>query len=158
MFRPKPSFWLFLKNRSKLAFVILIPLFLFDIILFNYNPIKSVSDASLFSCLTVEFALLILAFSTTLLFEWKKFQEVNELFRSGAETIGEITDVYPAYPAARRLYVKYVYQQEALARFIEIPLRHRKIKSLTVGKKVTLYVNPQNPTEVVIRDLFLNTF
>jgi hypothetical protein len=158
MSRAKPSFWLFLKYGSKFGYVILIPLFLFDIILFNSDRIKSNPDAAIpFSCLTVMFALLILALSTSLFSERKKFQEMNELFRSGVETIGEITVVYLA---ARKLYItiKYVYQQEERVKTIEIPLRSRNIKNLAVGQKVTLYVNPQYPTDVVFRDLYINTF
>jgi hypothetical protein len=130
----------------------------FDIILFNSDRIKSNPDAAYpFSCLTVLYVLSIPVFGATLLPEWKKFQEVKELFRSGVETIGEITAVYLA---ARKLYItiKYVYQQEALFTTKEIPLLSRNIKNLAVGQKVTLYASPQFPTDVVFRDLYLNTF
>jgi len=157
MNRIKPSFWLFLKNSSKILIVLVIPLYVFDIILFTSDRIRSSPDAYVFSCLTVLYALSIPVFGTTLLPEWKKFQEVKGLFRSGVETIGEITVVYLA---ARKLYItmKYVYRQETLFKTIEIPLRSRNIKNLAVGQKVTLYASPQYPTDVVFRDLYINTF
>ena len=157
MNRVKPSFWLFLKNRSKFVFVILIPLFLFDIILFISDRIKSGPDAFIFSCATVEFALVILGCSIALLSEWKKFQEFSLIFKNGLETIGEITVVYLA---ARKLYItiKYADQQEERFTTIEIPLRSRNIKNLAVGQKVTLYVDPQYSTGIVFRDLYVNAF
>ena len=157
MSRVKPSFWLFLMYRSTFGIVMVIPLYLFDIILFNSNRIKSNPDAYPFSCLTVLFALSIPLFGNTLLSEWKKFQEVNKLFRSGVETFGEITVVYLA---ARKLYItiKYVYQQEERFTTKEIPLQSRNIKNLAVGQKVSLYIDPQYPTDKVFRDLYVNTF
>ena len=162
MNRVKPSFWLFLINRSKLGFglllsVLVIPLSVFDIILFNSDRLKSSPDANFYSCATVVFALLILEYGVIWFSEWRKFQEFSLIFKNGLETIGEITIVYLA---ARKLYItiKYVYQQEERFTTKEIPLQSRNIKNLAVGQKATLYINPQYPTDIVFRDLYVNAF
>lgn len=162
MNRVKPSFLLFLINRSKLGFglllsVLAIPLLVFDIILFNSDRLKSSPDANVFSCMTVVLVLLILEQGVIWFSEWRKFQEFSLIFKNWLETIGEITVVYLA---ARKLYItiKYVYQQEERFATKEIPLRSRNIKNLAVGQKVTLYIDPQYPTDNVFRDLYVNTF
>ena len=137
-----------------LALPFAILMFVYDTWLFS--KLETFSQFQL-SCSYMVIVFAILGFGIRVRYEWRKFQEFSLIFKNGLETIGEITVVYLA---ARKLYItiKYVYQQEALAMTTEIPLRFRNIENLAVGQTVTLYVNPQYPTDVVFRDLYINAF
>ena len=160
MNRVKPSFWLFLANKSSLTPLSMFAL-PFAILMFVYDTwlLSKRETFSQFqlSCLYMFIVFAILGFGIRIRDEWRKFQEFSLIFKNGIETIGEITVVYFA---ARKLYItiKYADQQEARFTTKEIPLRSRNIKNLAVGQKVTLYVSPQYPTDVVFRDLYINTF
>lgn len=160
MNRVKPSFWLFLANKSSLtplsmlAFSFMILMLVYDAWVFS--KLEALSQFQ-FSCFYMVIVFVILAFGIRFRDEWRKFQEFSLIFKNWLETIGEITVVYLA---ARKLYItiKYVYQQEERFTNKEIPLRSRNIKDLSVGQKVTLYIDPQYPTDNVFRDLYVNAF
>jgi hypothetical protein len=159
MSRVKPSFWLFLVNKSSftplsiLALPFAILMLVYDAWLFS--KLEAMSHFEL-SCFYMVIVFAILGFGIRIRDEWRKFQEFSLIFKNGLETIGEITVVYLA---ARKLYItiKFVYQQEERFTTKEIPLRSRNIKNLAVGQKVTLYVNPQYSTDIVFRDLYIYT-
>jgi hypothetical protein len=78
------------------------------------------------------------------------------IFMGGSEGIGQVVDVY-FFRGHGYITYEYEYQQEKY-RFTDKITQNNKTKELTVGQKVTLYVNQEKPTQAFIRDLYLNTF
>jgi hypothetical protein len=91
-----------------------------------------------------------------LLFEWKKFQELTSIFKSGSETFGNVIDVYFSRGSGYITY-EYEYQQKQY-RSTDTINQNRKTKEITIDQKVALYVNQEKPVQAFIRDLYLNTF
>ena len=158
MSRPKPSFWLFLKNKIYEPNLILLPwvlfMFIYAMLLFSskQSPYRPYAPLVTFST-TILCAIGIVI---RLMFARKNFQEVNSTFANGAETDGEVIDVHFSRGNG---YVTYEYQyQQKQYRSTDSVNQNRKTRDITVGQKVTLYINQEKPTQAFIRNLYLNTF
>jgi hypothetical protein len=155
MSRVKPSFWIFLGNKSFPSNTL--PLFIVGISGLSYSIVLfSFTMPDILPCFTVLIAILILAIGIRLRYEWKKFQELSLIFKNGVETIGEVTEVNffrnPGY-----IKYKYEYRQEIYGS-VDSLYKNRKTKGINVGQKVMVYVNREKPYEAFIRNLYLYTF
>jgi hypothetical protein len=160
MSRVKPSFWLFLANKSSftplsmLVFSVMILSFVYDAwILFKLETLSQFELPCLY--MTIVFG--ILAIGIRIRYEWRKFQEISLIFKNGIETIGEVKEIETL---RRQFYIRfdYEYQQEKY-RSTEVVFPNQKTKKITVGQKVLLYIDQRHPiTQAFIRDLYINTF
>jgi hypothetical protein len=79
MSRVKPSFWIFLGNKSFPSNTL--PLFMVGISGLSYSIVLfSFTMPDILPCFTVLIAILILAIGIRLRYEWKKFQELSLIF------------------------------------------------------------------------------
>jgi hypothetical protein len=111
-----------------------------------------------FVSLTIFFSIasIIVLIGILVISQWGKFKMILPIFMGGSEGIGQVVDVY-FFRGHGYITYEYEYQQEKY-RFTDKITQNNKTKELTVGQKVTLYVNQEKPTQAFIRDLYLNTF
>ena len=160
MNRVKPSFWVFLTNKTflsdkKTLLVLLSNLMIFgsSILLLSLNSsrIHHYLPLIILTALT-----LFIALGVGLFIQRKNFRKLTSVFWSGIETNGKVVD---AFFSGSRGYITVEYQhQQERYRFTDIIYSERKVKHFSLDQQVTLFINREKPSQAFIRDLYLNTF
>jgi hypothetical protein len=160
MSRVKPSFWLFLNNKSANAHILWLLLLSGPIIVSvaAWLILSGTSQIVFYILLAYILALIliILFVAIEFLLQWRNFHDTIRIFSSGVETPGKVIDVH-FFRSRGYITSEYEYQQEKY-RSTDSIIQNQKTKSITVGQQVVVYVNQQKPTQAFIRDLYLNTF
>ncbi|MEW5940907.1 MAG: DUF3592 domain-containing protein [Chloroflexota bacterium] len=164
MSRVKPSFWMiyFSKNTAgQLTAWILCVWMMFLMSVFSHIPQNHLSAltkwlSTAFGFLTV-LALIVLALS--LLVAWKDFRKLSYIFKGGVEITGKILSITFENKYVGRVQYEYQYQQHKyIQQEIFLYGSAKKLKKFHAGQETVVYVNPEDPYNSCIRDLYLNTF
>jgi len=151
MSRPKPSFWLFLETKAPSNSFPTTIIFFSSLVIAIYN-----APQSQLTCLYSMIAVIIIMLGLGLLLLWKDFKKLSLIFRNGFETPGKIVDVYFTWAFGTIIY-EYQYEERKY-RFKYGTYPNKKAKGISVGQEVMIYVNPEDPYESYIRNIYLNTF
>ena len=106
--------------------------------------------------LFVVFGIFFIAGIAVMIGGYKLWQQSEHSVQNGDETIAEITDIQKVRKSTSgrkreytyHVYVKYSYNGQ----FYEGELRYYN-SNMEIGDEVTIYVNPDNPTDIIEEDV-----
>jgi hypothetical protein len=146
MFRKKPSFWsvlaIYNPNSNGLLIAILVV---------AMGGIGFITDHRFDVQIMVTTALFLILF---LLFLYaRQYKILSGIFINGVETTGVVVDTY-FWLGMGYITCEYFYSDRKY-RSTERIRKTRKSKELSIGQKIILFVNRENPLQAFVRGLYL---